>query len=356
MQWIGLWLFIVTGLVFVLSPIWGLSDARYTMLLSDSILLDHSTHLNRYQFPAPVQESSRCVSPSGPVALSYTPYQLDRLDGNVAFCYPNGTSILSIPFVGAMNLLGVYPYTPDGHYNLANEELIQRLLAALLMAGFTVVVFRTAVLVLSITPAVCIAVGTAFGSQVWSTVSRVMWSHTWLVFLGGLLTYELLKRERNAESPNPVIVATLVAWMYLVRPTGAVPIICVTVYMFLSYRSGFMLYALTGLAWFGGFVVYSWFTFGKLIPDYYLDSRISISSFASLATTLPAILISPSRGLLIFVPVLIFVFYLLIRYWTTVPLQKTCATKSLDPSYSDHNGIAVAGLVGRVLVWPAPAG
>jgi hypothetical protein len=316
---IGLWLFIVTAGVFLLSPIWGLSDARYTMLLSDSILLDHSTHLNRYQFPAPIQESSRCVSPTGPVALSYAPYQLDRIDGNVAFCYPNGSSILSIPFVGAMNLLGVYPYDPDGHYNLANEELIQRLLAASLMAGFTIVVFRTALLILSITPAVLIAVGTAFGSQVWSTASRVMWAHTWLILLGGLLTYKLLRRERNADSPGPVIVATLLAWMYFVRPTGAIPIICVTVYTFLFYRNGFIYYALTGLAWFTGFVCYSWFTFGKLIADYYLDSRISINS---IATALPAILISPSRGLFIFVPALLFVFYLLIRYWTTIPYAR----------------------------------
>jgi hypothetical protein len=318
-QQIGLWLFLVTGLIFVLSPSWGLSDARYSMLLSDSILLDHSTHLNRYQFPAPVQESSRCVSPPGPIQLSYTPYQLDRIDGNIAYCYPNGSSILSIPFVGAMNLFGVYPYDPDGHYNVANEELIQRILAALLMAGFTLIVFRTALLVLSIAPAVLIAVGTGFGSQVWSTASRVMWSHTWLIFLGGLLTYELLRRERNADSPSPVIVATLLAWMYFVRPTGAIPIICVTGYMFLFCRSELIYYALTGLVWFSGFVIYSWFTFGKLIPDYYLDSRISING---IATALPAILISPSRGLFIFVPVLIFVFYLLIRYWTTIPYAR----------------------------------
>ena len=318
-QRIGLWLFLVTGLVFVLSPIWGLSDARYSMLLSDSILLDHSTHLNRYQFPAPIQESSRCVSPPGPIQLSYTPYQLDRIDGNIAYCYPNGSSILSIPFVGAMNLLGVYPYDPDDHYNLGNEELIQRILAALLMAGFTLVVFRTALLVLSIPPSVLIAVGTAFGSQVWSTASRVMWAHTWLIFLGGLLTYELLRRERNADSPSPVIVATLLAWMYFVRPTGAVPLICITVYTFLFYRNGFIYYALTGLAWFAGFVIYSWFTFGKLIPDYYLDSRISTNS---IAIALPAILISPSRGLFIFVPALIFVFYLLTRYWPTIPYAR----------------------------------
>lgn len=80
-----------------------------------------------------------------------------------------------------------------------------------------------------------------------------------------------------------------------------------------------MYYALTGLAWFTGFVIYSWFTYEKLIPDYYLDSRISINS---IATALPAILISPSRGLFIFVPALIFVFYLLIRYWTTIPYAR----------------------------------
>ncbi len=318
-QRIGLWLFAVASVVFLLSPVWSLSDASYSMLLSDSILLDHSTHLNRYQFPAPIQESSRCVPPTPPIALSYTPYQLDRIGGNIAYCYPNGSSILSIPFVGAMNLLGVYPFDSDYRYNYAKEALIQRLLAALLMAGFTVVVFRTALLVLSITPAALIAVGTAFGSQVWSTASLVMWSHTWLIFLGGLLIYELLRRERNADNPSPVLVATLLAWMYFVRQSGAIPIVCVTVYMFLFCRSGFIHYALTGLAWFTGFVIYSWFTFGKLIPDYYLDSRISIDS---IATALPAVLISPSRGLFIFVPELIFVFYLLIRYWTTIPYPR----------------------------------
>ena len=325
MNRIGLWLFVITSLVFSLTPIWGLSDSRYSMLLSDSILLDHSTHLNQYEFSAPINDSPRCVSPSGALAPdARKTYQLDRIGGNIAYCYPNGSSILSIPFVGAMNLLGLYPYTPDRHYNLVNESLIQRLLASLLMAGFTIVVFRTALLVLSIKPALFIAVGTAFGTQVWSTASRAVWAHTWLIFLGGLLTYELLRRERSADnpspagSPSPVTIATLLSWMYFVRPTGAIPVICVTVYTFLHYRTGFIFYAMTGLAWFIGFVIYSWFTFGKLIPDYYLDSRASISN---VATALPAILISPSRGLLIFVPTLIFVFYLLIRHWSAVPYR-----------------------------------
>ncbi len=143
--------------------------------------------------------------------------------------------------------------------------------------------------------------------------------HTWLIFLGGLVAYSLLRRESGQRKPGPAILATLLSWMYFTRPTGAIPILCVTVYVFAFYRREFLTYALTGLAWFGGFLAYSWFTFGKLIPDYFVDSRFDIRG---LSTALPAILISPSRGLFIYVPILIFVFYLLIRYWKTLPFQR----------------------------------
>lgn len=310
----------VTAVVFMLSKVWVLADSNYSMLLSENIIRNHSTYLNGYEFPAPIQESGRCVPPSPPLQSGFLTYQLDRVRGNVVYCYPNGTSILSLPFVALMNIIGVHCYSKDGRYLPLGEGIMQRILAALLMAGFTVVVFNTALQMLGVGPSLIVAVGTAFGTQIWSTASRVMWSHTWLIFLGGVAAYYLLGRETGGtKRAHPIALATLLSWMYFVRPTGAIPIICVTIYTLLFYRSGFIYYALTGLAWFTGFVVYSWFTFGKLIPDYYLDSRISIDS---IATALPAILISPSRGLFIFVPILIFVFYLLIRYWTTIPYPR----------------------------------
>ena len=319
MQRIGLWLFIVTGLIFALSPICVLADSNYSMLLSESVIFDHSTHLNAYRFPAPIREDTRCMPPLPPIPFESQTFQLARVDGNVLYCYPHGTSILSIPFVALMRMFGVSPLTADGRYNQAGEAEIQRLLASLLMAGFTLVLFRTATLLLGVLPSLFIASGTAFGTQVWSTASRAMWSHTWLIFLGGLVAYSLLRRETGQRRPGPVILATLLAWMYFTRPTGAIPILGVTVYIFAFYRREFLTYALTGLAWFGGFVAYSWFAFGKPVPDYFLRSGFDIRG---LPTALPAILVSPSRGLFIYVPILIFVFYLLIRYWKTLPFQR----------------------------------
>jgi hypothetical protein len=246
---VGLWLFVVTGLIFMVSPVWVLADSNYSMLLSESIIRNHSTHLNSCRFPAPIREDVRCMPPLPPISFASQTFQLARVNGNVEYCYPHGTSILSIPFVVLMSALGANPITADGQYNRAGEVLTQRMLASLLMAGFILIVFRTSHLLLGAMPSLLIASGTAFGTQVWSTASRVMWSHTWLIFLGGLVGYSLLRRETGQRKPGPIVLATLLSWIYFARPTGAIPILCVTVYMFAFYRPEFLAYALTGLSW-----------------------------------------------------------------------------------------------------------
>ena len=165
-QRVGLWLFIVTGLIFLLSPVFALSDSNYSMLLGESMIRNHSTHLNAYRFPAPIREDVRCIPPFLAISLASQTFQLARVNGNVEYCYPHGTSILSIPFVGLMSTFGVNSSTADGQYNRAGEAIIQRLLASLLMAGYTVVLFRTALLLLEAMPSLLIAGGTVFDGDV----------------------------------------------------------------------------------------------------------------------------------------------------------------------------------------------
>ena len=119
-----MWLFAVTSVVFMLSPVWVLGDSNYSMLLSENIIRKHSTYLNAYEFPEPIQQAQRCVSPSARLRSAFLTYQLDRVRGNVVYCYPNGTSILSIPFVALMNVLGVHCYGPDGRCLPLGEGII----------------------------------------------------------------------------------------------------------------------------------------------------------------------------------------------------------------------------------------
>jgi hypothetical protein len=103
----------------------------------------------------------------------------------------------------------------------------------------------------------------------------------------------------------------LLAWGYFVRPTSNLPIVAITLYVAVRHRSRLYLYLATGAFWLLTFAIYSWHLFGTLFPNYYLARRLSFNiPFEALAGHL----FSPSRGLVIYVPVLLFVIWILFRY------------------------------------------
>jgi len=327
-------LFVSTYLVFCISPIVNTSDSMYSMVLSESILDSHTTHLNEYQFPEPIAQLRTSAPPIYDPRNPHS-YQLGNVNGNVVYCYPNGSSILSVPFVALMNALAISAVTPDRKYNKSGELIIQKTLAALLMALLACIVYRTGLLLLGAAPSALVALGFSFGTQVWSTGTRALWSHTWFIFLGGLVVYHLLSVEVEHRTVRPVLLASIVSWMYFVRPTGAITIACVSVYVLVYHRSRFVAFTVTTASWLAGFVVYSWITFDELIPGYY-RSRFGSHDFW---IGLYGNLVGPSRGLFIYVPVLGFVLYLIVRHWRTVPLRRLAV---LSTTIAVANAVAIA--------------
>ena len=239
------------------------------------------------------------------------------------YIFPYGSAILALPFVAIANELGVHTFKPDGSYDDAAEIAIETMISAVLMAGLTLMIFETALLMVSPLESVVIALGTAFGTQIWSTASRALWSQTWFVLLEALVISVVLKSECERTKFRPVIVATLLSWMYFVRPTAAVTIICLTFYLIAFHRRDFMLYAVTGGAWILAFVAFSLSTFGDWLPGYYLASRLQFTNFGSAIT---GTLVSASRGLFVFVPVFAFVLYRVARYWQHLPFRPLAVT------------------------------
>jgi hypothetical protein len=80
-----------------------------------------------------------------------------------------------------------------------------------------------------------------------------------------------------------------------------------------------------GFGWALLFVVYSRHLFGRWLPDYYTSSL----PFDRFWLGLEASLISPSRGLLVYVPVLVFVAFLLIIWRRHLRLRKLAGLASL---------------------------
>lgn len=284
-------IFAFTLLVFLISRVHQVTDSSYSMMLSQS-LLDHGSFALDHYTLQPV-------------------YQLETVDGHTYYQFPPGSSVLSVPFVWVLNRFGVSAVKADGTYNPRGEVMIEAGLAALLMATLAVIFFFTARFTLPPGWSAVVALGGALGTQVYSTASRALWSETWGILLLGIAIFLLLAHEIGKRRLSPVLFASLLSWMYFVRPTFAVPIAALSVYLLLFHRTLLVRYAATGAAWLAGFVFYSWLHYGQLLPSYYRADRLLFNVFW---TALAGNLISPARGLFVYVPVLLFVAYLLVRY------------------------------------------
>ena len=303
-------LFVVSYSVFIMSPVQQPADSLYSMMVSQNLVQHRTFALDNYKFPTlkPVQDKKYTSNTSI--------YHLELIDGHVYYYYGPGSSVLSAPFVAVMNAFGVTASDASGAHNLPGEMKIQTRLACLLMAVLAVVFFLTARLVLPSGWSLLVAVFGAFGTQVWSTATRALWAHTWMIFLLGFVILLLFAHEVKGRRLRPIVLATLVSWMFFVRPAAVVPIGVVTAYILMWRRELFLSYALTGLGWLAVFVAYSYHHFGQLLPNYYrLGNELSARAFG---VGLLGNLISPSRGVLVFVPFLLFVAYLVIRYWRYV--------------------------------------
>ncbi len=304
--WLAVAIYAVALFVFWHSPLTTTGDSKYTLLLTQNLLNKGSFVLDDYGIPRnpPIHY--------GVAELDGKVYQIEIVDGHLYYFFPPGSSILSTPFVLVQDLIGKPVIRPDGSYNFSREERNQHFIAAALMAALAAVFYLTARRLLPVGWSLVVTVGGALGTQIWSTASRGLWNHTWGVVLIGCALYLVVVRETGRRKVPPVTLATLLAWAYFVRPTNSLFIIGISLYLLCFHRAGFLRYALTGAAWFAGFAVYSWEHFGRVLPSYYAAARLGTST---LGEALAGNLISPSRGLLIFVPVVLFVVYLPLRFW-----------------------------------------
>jgi hypothetical protein len=302
----GALIFVLTSAIFLASPVRQMADSRFSLLVSESLIHRRTFTLDHYRIPelAPVQTHGS--------ASNTTLYQIEFVNGHFYHMYPPGGPVLSVPFVALSNACGISASNPDGSYNRRGESIMQGSLAALLMGALSAVFFFTARLLLPVAWSAWLACGGALGTQIWSTASRALWTDTWGVLLLGLALHALVADAAGKQRLKPVRVATLLSWMYFARPTYSIQIAAVAVYILIYRRRLFPRFALAGAAWCAAFVVFSEFHYGQLLPTYYyLASQLRLDSFP---TAFAGHLISPSRGLLVYVPALCYVAYLQLRF------------------------------------------
>ncbi|MCB8959389.1 MAG: hypothetical protein H6651_03690 [Ardenticatenales bacterium] len=274
------------------------SDPRLSLLVSLAIIEQGSVRLDAYEF-----------SSQPPLSDPDNARVLVRRDGHIYYAFPLGTSLAAVPPVWLARLSG------RDLTIVAEQNRIQNGLAAISTALIFWLIYQLGRNYLPWQQSYGLALLLTLGSMVASTLATALWSHhltaAAMLLALLLLTGQEERRWRLPAWPVGLSLGGLLFIAYLARPAAVVFIVLLLGYLLWRQRALFWPALIMAGALFGLFLLWSQHEFGTPFPFYYRPERLAAGSGTGLLAALYGQLLSPSRGLFVFVP------YLLLLPWGT---------------------------------------
>ena len=276
-------LFAIIFLIYAASPINTSYDSQVSLHTAMSLLHGKGGDLTDYMREMPGDT-----------------YVLEYPDGKPRNRYPIGPSLLALP--GVFIASWILPDFAD-RLRKGRTDCLEKIFASVIGAMAAVVFFW---LIYDHFQSIWIAGSStlifAFSTSMWSTATRALFQHGPLVLML-VIAMLLLQRSRNRPALAQYAGAPL-AFAFLCRPTAIVPIVVLSTYVLWFHRRRFIHYlcwaAVITVPW----IAYNISIYGVPFTAYYLTGLGQGQS--SMWESVLGNLLSPSRGLLVFSPVLIF--------------------------------------------------
>lgn len=272
-------------------------DSRWSIHTTMSMIKEGNIDLDEYQ---PLIEDE----------LFYAIYQIDE---HLYAMYPAGTSFLALPYVFAMDTFYKRSLGLDLEQFISENipRGLEIFIASNIIAFATVLIYLMGNLFFDKRRhSLLLACIFAFCTSAWSTASRALWQHGPSALMLALALYLLLlagRQPRHARYLIP-LVSLLLAFSFVIRPTNSLSILFLTFVVVWQHRKYVPAYCVGSLLVGVPFVVWNLQLYHALLPPYYTAAsqlHFGLEIFEGLAGTL----LSPSRGLFIFTPVLLFSLY-----------------------------------------------
>jgi hypothetical protein len=258
------------------------TDAKWSIHVAQSLLREGNLDLDEYSDLIPPLD-----------------YRVSTFQDRIYPHYPIGSSLLATPFVFIYNLVN-----PDLNQTEVLYTKLQIEIASLIVALTATLIFLIAQFSLNKAQALLVAFIFAFCTPAWSTASRALWSHGPTMFALSLALYLILL---SRSKPWVIQFAGLpLAFSFIIRPLNFISIIFLTLFVWLRYRKYFLNYLLGAMIFASLFLYLNKSMYGEYLGSYYTQ-RVGYHPFFWQA--LVGHLFSPSRGLLVYSPVLFFALY-----------------------------------------------
>lgn len=196
-----------------------------------------------------------------------------------------------------------------------------KLAASMFVAGSAGLVFLTAARFVPWVFALIVALAYGLGTNVWSTTSQTLWQHAPSEFSLALGTYALIRSREGLR--YAAACGAAYAWATWCRQPSAVAVIAAGGYFLLCDRRALLAFLLAGLPFAIGMFGLNWFYhgspfhFGELVvPELAVDTTGQPEMWQTpLWLGLAGVLFSPSRGMFVYSPFLIFAIWGACEAW-----------------------------------------
>jgi len=289
-------LFCFTFFVYFHSQNRFVKDSRWAIHVASSMINAGDADLNEFrQVAANINFTS--TASSGGQLFSY---------------FPVGNSILILPIVWVVEQIHnlsasqtFYEYLQQTSPHHSDLVSIQHFAASLIVALTMPILYYIGLTQFGRNISIVGVLIFAFGTSAYSTASLVLWQHGPSMLM---LTITLALFIRSERTPSVIQWAGIpLAFSFIIRPTNSIPIVIFTLIVLLRYRRQLPAYLLGAMVIAIPFLWSSQHVYTSFLPPYYQPQRVGSSSH--LTEALIGNLISPGRGVFIFSPILLFMFY-----------------------------------------------
>lgn len=226
------------------------------------------------------------------------PYYISKSGGHYYSTYPIGSALAALPVYVAGRLAG---RDFEGSGLLKMEKFAASLMVAISASLLFVALHEF----LGLRASLVLAAAYAFGTSSWSVSSRALWQHPSSQMFSALSLMLLAVGKRR---PDLIPWAGLACGLsVLCRPMNAIAAVILSAYVLHRHPRKLILFVLMGLPVAAGMAAYNIASFGSLVGGYagcvnwYRDAMPGRIFFKNLL----GLLVSPSRGLIIYSPFLL---------------------------------------------------
>jgi len=272
----------------------GAGDTIPASLLPFSILENHNLYLDQFYN---YFESN-----------SLLPFFAKKIDEHLLSVYPIVTPILITPLYVLPFLFLKSAHIPIDMLNpgfALAVSIMEKLSAALIASISVIFVFLSVKELTDKRTATIVALIFAFATNTWATSSQALWQHGLIELLLAVSIYLILMNEKHASYRIIVSLGIISGLFIFNRSADSILLIPVILYI-LALRDQRIIYYFGAMALAGTpFLFYNLQYFGNLFGGYGdMATQIHFNSEAIIGFI--GMLISPSRGIFIYTPIMIF--------------------------------------------------